>query len=359
MSESIGALIGLSNVLTRTRTRVKPGPSLDGEAALRERVRSRALRALEGREAYIQDALIFGRRVRLFTNSHHLADFWKDNFHTEQEWREQHGAPPSRTPSVCVHAAIGVEEEAEASYADPVRGEAYLINTSYYGDLRACTMESLARVLAPEGRLFHGSAVQVAGRGLAVLYPKEVIVPTPSWGLLELAGSKFIADGWLLLDAKGQMHALEKGVYFRTCTVEHYPDLIPRILGAKFENVPPPDAAGLDQRAEAAQTVLDEIRRRDTSGRLRSLPSERGREMILRWTSGSDGRCLAPAATLFGAGRLLASAPVDAVFALRADKDGPVAVPSPIDHFPCPGYEVRPAVVTGHPRDVSRLIART
>ena len=85
MSESPGVLLGLSNVLTKARVRVPAGPDLDAQPALRERLHTLARRALEGRESFIEDAVLHGRRVRLFTNSHHLADFWRDNFPGEGE----------------------------------------------------------------------------------------------------------------------------------------------------------------------------------------------------------------------------------------------------------------------------------
>jgi hypothetical protein len=359
MTESAGVLIGLSNVLTSARARAAAGPPLDGHAAIRDRVRSRALRALEGRECRIEDVIVHGRRLRLLTNSHHLADFWRENFASETQWRETQGPPPPRQPAVTVHAAVGLEGEPEASYADAGRSEAYLVNSSWYGDLRACAMEALARVLAPEGRVLHGAAAEVAGRGLLVIYPKEVILPTPTWGLLELPGSKFLADGWLFLAKDGRVLALERGVYFRACTVAHYPDLVPRLLGARFENVPDPDPAELERRGPEAQALLDRLREADPSGRLRSMPSERGRELIVRLTTGTDARALASAASLFGASRVIGALRPDAAFALQAGKGGPLAEPAAFEGLPCPAFAVRPEVHTGHPREVARVIART
>ena len=77
MSETPGTLIGTSNVMTRTRTRVPQGLDPDTNASLRERLRAHASRAIEGRESFIHDAVVLGRRIRLFSNSHHLADFWR------------------------------------------------------------------------------------------------------------------------------------------------------------------------------------------------------------------------------------------------------------------------------------------
>jgi len=137
MSESPGTLIGLSNVATKTRARVSMGLDPDSNAALLERLRTHAARAIEGRESFIHDAVVLGKRIRLFSNSHHLADFWRDNFPTEGEWKEATGQSVPREPALVVHAMINVAAEPEASYVSLARQEVFLFNTSYYGDLRA------------------------------------------------------------------------------------------------------------------------------------------------------------------------------------------------------------------------------
>ena len=63
MSESPGTLIGLSNVATKTRARVSMGIDPDSNAALLERLRTHAARAIEGRESFIHDAVLAGRRA--------------------------------------------------------------------------------------------------------------------------------------------------------------------------------------------------------------------------------------------------------------------------------------------------------
>ena len=169
MNEKPGTLIGLSNVLTGTVARVRPGPDPDDTPGLRDHLRTDAMRAIEGRDSFIHDAIILGRRVRLFTNSHHLADFWADNWLSEGEWKALSAVPASRNPVLTLYAMVRVEPQPEASYYSADHHEVYLFNSSYYGDLRACAMEALGRVLAAEGRALHGGAVEVGGRMLLQL----------------------------------------------------------------------------------------------------------------------------------------------------------------------------------------------
>jgi hypothetical protein len=358
MSETAGTLIGQSNVMTRLRARVTPGPDPDASAPLLERLRTRAARGVEGRESFIQDAVVLGKRVRLFSNSHHLADFWRDNWWTEHEWRAATGQVVPREPALVVHAIINAADEPEASYVSIARQEAFLFNTSYYGDLRATAMEALGRLIGKAGFVLHAAAVEVNGRGLALVYPKEVIHPTPTWGLLEIQGSSFVADGWVALEPSGRMHALEKGVYVRTSVLSYYPEYAAKILFAKFENVPDVTPEQLDARAALAESLDAVARRNDPRQSLRGLPPERSRLQLLRLVAAPDSRAMVPAEALFGRKRVLRATTAAAAFAFKPGGDEPVH-PAAVEPFPCPGYEVAMGAVTGHPRELARLIAAT
>ncbi len=352
MSESPGTLIGLSNVVTRLRGRVAPGPDPDGTPGLRERLRTNALRALEGPESFIHDAILLGRRVRLFSNSHHLADFWRDHWPTEGEWKAATGQPVARDPDLTLYAMIGVAAEPEASYLSSGRPEAWLFNTSYYGDLRVLAAEALGLRAGPGAQVLHGGAVEVNGRLLVLLYPKDLVHPTPVWGLMELPGARLLAEGWLAVDAEGRAHALERRLYVRTSVLESYPGHAARFLGCKFENVPDPAAA-----PAAAGEILEASLRGDPRSALRGLPPEIARDMLLRLTSSADSRALVDPAQVFGRTRV-ARGPMEtaAVFRLTARK-GEAIRPIPLEPFSFPAYEVSVPSVPGHPRELARLIA--
>lgn len=359
MSEKLGTLIGVNNVLTLSATRVPPGPDPGSTPGLRERLRVHAVRALEGRESYIHDAIVMGRRVRLFSNSHHLADFWRDGWPGEADWLRKTGQAVLHNPVLSIYAMIGVENEPPATHSSPSTGEAFLFNTSYYGDLRALTMETLGRLPGEHGvRLVHGAAAEVRGRGVLILYPKEVVHPTPTWGLMEIEGTRFLADGWVALDAAGRLWPVENKVYARTSFVEHYPEYAARLLAAKLENVPDPTPELLERGAAGAQAIVEAALRGDSLGVLKGLPPEKAREVVLRLTASPDARALVDPVALFGRSRMaLGPAAPAAVFGLKALSEEPLR-PAKLDNFPCPGYEVHVGAVKGHPRELARLIAR-
>lgn len=357
MSEKPGTLIGLSNVMTGAVSRVAAGPDPDASAGLCDRLRTHARRALEGRESFIQDAVILGRRVRLFSNSHHLADFWTDNWPGEGEWKAATGLPVPRDPALTVHAMIGVAPEPAASYFSASCCEVFLFNSSYYADLRACTMEALGRILAAEGRLLHAGAVEAGGRTLLLLYPKELLHPTPVWGLLDPPGSRLLAEGWVYRDAAGRIHAIERHLYVRASFVENYPEHAARLLRSKFENVPDAGPAEADARAADVQAVLEAALRNDPKQLLRTLPPDRQRDLVLRLLLSRDARGMVDPAALLGKSRLTRGpATPAAVFSLKA-KDGEPIRPATLELFSGPCYEVHAGGFAGRPRELARLIA--
>ena len=345
-TESPGVLIGMSNVLTARASRAPRGGEPAAEA--RDLLRTLARRALEGRESFIHDAVLAGRRARLFTTSHHLHDFFHDNFPTVAEWKAATGKDVPSAPAFTLWAPTGVSEVPEGSCVSGTEG--FLFNTAWYNDLRALAMECLARSMVLEGHVLHAGAAEVAGRGFVWRYPKEVIHPTPTWGLLELPDTKLIADGWVVVDADGRVQALERRLYLRTSVVASYPALLPRILKAKFENVP---ARGGD-----ASAILSEAFRFDSARALASLPPERALEITARLAVSHEARMMIDPAALVGRSRVGGILKADAAFALK-EGEGAALEAGAVEPFPCKGFTLNVSALRGHPREVAKLIARS
>ena len=351
MTESPGVLIGLSNVLTRRRDRVPRAPEPDAAGLARLRILSR--RAVEGRESFIHDASLAGIRVRLFTNSHHLADFWRDAFPSPVEWEGATGRPVPREPALVLHAPVGLSGEAEALHASG--REVFLVNTSYFADLRAATCEAFARLEGLPGAVVHGGAVDLGGRGCVWRYPREVIHPTPAWGLLERPGAKLVADGWLLAGADGRVTSLEKQLYVRTSVVAAYPAVASKLLRCKFENVPMPAPADLEALLPRAREVLDAALRADPRRALASIPEPRALEFVARLLADPNARFLCDPVQTFGRNRVAASARASVAFSLRAAAGEPLAAGT-VEPVLCPGYTLNVDAVPGHPREISALM---
>ena len=351
MTESPGVLIGLSNVLTRRRERVPRAPEPDAAGLARLRTLSR--RAIEGRESFIHDAALAGLRVRLFTNSHHLADFWRDAFPSPVEWEGATGRPVPREPALVLHAPVGVSGEPEALHA--TAREIFLVNTSYFADLRAATCEGLSRLDGLPGAVVHGGAVDLGGRGCVWRYPREVIHPTPAWGLLERPGARLVADGWMLVAPDGRVSSLEKQLYARTSVVAAYPAVASKLLRCKYENVPLPAPAELDALLPRAAEVLDAALRSDPRRALASIPEPRALEFLARLLSDPNARFLCDPVQTFGRSRVAASTRASVAFSLRTAAGEPLAAGA-VEPFACPGFTLNVDAVPGHPRAIAALM---
>lgn len=168
-----GTQIGLSNILTRSRSRA---PLQDGDVDSNpgrfERLLASARRASAGRQLFIHDVAIHGVRVRAHTNSHHLADFWRRNWYSVEEWREITGVNVGTSPRVRLYAFGGVEDQSESAHFSRRHASAFLFNTSWYEEFREAAISAVGSVLAEEEGIhtLRLGAVSRPGRG-AILCP--------------------------------------------------------------------------------------------------------------------------------------------------------------------------------------------
>jgi hypothetical protein len=136
----------------------------------------------------------------------------------------------------------------------------------------------------------------------------------------------------------------------RTSLVASYPALLPRILNAKFENVP--------DRGGDASAILREALKHDSARALASLPPERALEITARLTVSPDSRMLIDPAALVGRSRVGGTLKADAAFALK-EGDGSALEAGAVEPFPCKGFTLNVSALRGHPREVAKLIARS
>lgn len=210
-----GRPLGLSrNTVTATRSRTpvydktvdaSPGKLL---SLLRlARSLARASRAA-GRPVFREDVVIHGVRVRCRTNSPHLAEFWRLNWFSPEEWTALTGRTAPRTPGVRVYAFSGPSGEGgePAAYYSRRENTVVFFNTSYYGQLKSWVLGAVGRLLADtEGvHSIHGAAVKHGGFGVLFIAPTGTGKSTSSYGLMADAlatfgpeGARFHSDDWV------------------------------------------------------------------------------------------------------------------------------------------------------------------
>ncbi|MDR7400913.1 MAG: hypothetical protein QN155_01600 [Armatimonadota bacterium] len=199
-----GSPLGLSNVITRTRTRTAlHDKAVDRQPGRRDQLVRAAvthlIRAAGSDPVYQHDVIIHGVRVRALTNSDHLYDFWVDNWFSPREWQEATGRVPPRDPHVLVYALGGVSDQPEAAYYSRATNTIVFFNTAYYGQLKSWVLGAVGRVLAEEQGIhsIHGACVEKAGRGILYIAPTGTGKSTSSYGLVSHPDTRFHSDDWV------------------------------------------------------------------------------------------------------------------------------------------------------------------
>jgi hypothetical protein len=199
-----GSPLGLSNVITRTRTRTALyDRAVDRQPGRRDQlVRaavSHLIRVAGADRVYQHDVIIHGVRVRAVTNSDHLYDFWVDNWYSPPQWQEATGRTPPRDPQVLVYALGRVPDQPEAAYYSRSTNTIVFFNTAYYGQLKSWVLGAVGRVLAEERGIhsIHGACVDKAGRGILYIAPTGTGKSTSSYGLVSLPDTRFHSDDWV------------------------------------------------------------------------------------------------------------------------------------------------------------------
>ncbi len=200
-----GTPLGLSNTITRTKGRTaRHNKCVDSTPGLLEKLLATVYRHLERRVGqepiHTHDVVIHGVRVRATTNSPHLYDFWLDNWHSVQEWKE-YGGRVSKDPQVKVYALVGVPNEPEAAYYSRQANTVIFFNTSYYGQLKSWVLGAVGRWLASEYGIhsIHGACVEMNGRGVLYIAPTGTGKSTSSYGLMDYPNTRFHSDDWVYL----------------------------------------------------------------------------------------------------------------------------------------------------------------
>jgi hypothetical protein len=198
-----GAPIGVSNVVTRTKSRTTlKDKTLDKDPAHRDALigRAQGYAATQADSVRVHDVVIHGVRVRAFTNMPHLYDFWIDNWFATDEWHQVTGKPAPDEPAVVVYALGHVPEDMGAYYSRE-KSTIVFFNTSYYGQLKSWVLGAVGRILADEFGIhsIHGAAVDTGGNGVLFIAPTGTGKSTASYGLMRLPGSAFHSDDWVYL----------------------------------------------------------------------------------------------------------------------------------------------------------------
>ncbi len=224
----------ISNYMTDIRKRVPSTKDID-LPELKRLIDLAEEKLASDFEFYHWNANIRGIIVRLRTNSHHLYDFWVDNWF-----------PAPRTHSILPHAKIyavtGIPAMEPHAYYNHETRTAVFINTEYYGQCKSWALGIAADILETQHDVhsIHGSCAVVQGKGVVIIAPTGTGKSTHTWGLMQLPDGKIHSDDWIFLTYKKGLATAEiseRKFYLRTDMVKSFPNLTPLLDRSKCENV--------------------------------------------------------------------------------------------------------------------------
>jgi hypothetical protein len=153
-------------------------------------------------------ANIYGCCIKLMTDSKPFAEIWSDNFYSADENNRSHGRMMAvEDPSKPLHMKY-----------DQLTKTAFVYNFDYYGWLKSVALAIAGDMLEDAHQIHsvHGAALDIMGKGAALIAPSGTGKTTHSWGMLRNPGVRLVADDWFfvrLYDRSAICYGTEKNCY--------------------------------------------------------------------------------------------------------------------------------------------------
>ena len=192
----------------------------------------RSLKKLYSPLLYERKAIIHGTCVKLFTDSHQFKDMWDDNFEIVPDWIRPHG----RIFSIC-------SPKLRVRY-EPHSKTAIIEGCEYYGWIKSIALAIVADFMedfTSEHRRYsvHGSFVDNAGRGIAIIGPSGSGKTTLTYGLLLDKKYNFVTDDWFFVRLANNdilTYSSEKNSYIRGDLGKSWPEYQKKLEGITKDN---------------------------------------------------------------------------------------------------------------------------
>jgi len=161
----------------------------------------------QNEQFHMAKADIYGSAIKLYTTEREMKERWEDNFYAMSDSVRSHGR------LVLLNDGSGV---IKVQY-EPVAKTAFLYNFDYYGWVKSVALAVAGDLLEDEHHIHsvHGAALDINGRGVAMIAPSKTGKTTHAWGLLRLPGARLITDDWFYVRMSGKPDAYgsEKNCY--------------------------------------------------------------------------------------------------------------------------------------------------
>jgi hypothetical protein len=178
---------------------------------------------------YQDKANIYGCCIKLLTDVRRFKEQWEDNFFFMDENMRSHGRL----------VVLGEGGEPLVRY-DPYTNTAFVTGIEYYGWVKSIALAVAGDILEDEHGIYHvhGAAIDVDGRGIAIVAPPKTGKTTHSFGLLRLPESRLVADDWFFVrffERSVLAFGSEKNSYVEADIAEIWKEFGPLMRDAVFD----------------------------------------------------------------------------------------------------------------------------
>jgi aspartate/methionine/tyrosine aminotransferase len=204
--------VSLDNVVTKVDRMAETEVSSSADTV--ERLAAEANRAIRDEDYYEWNASIGGVVVQLRTNSPHLYDFWVENWYPapQESDLEPHGV---------IYGVKGLAGRQPGAIYHPPGHTAFVVNTAFYGQLRAAALGLVADVAERMSgvHVVRAACVEVGGRGLLLMGGPGSGMSGQLWRLLRREGARLVSTDTVFVryaGAEALADLVERKLYVKT-----------------------------------------------------------------------------------------------------------------------------------------------
>ena len=184
----------------------------------------------EERFHFTRKSEIYGCCIKLLTDNEQLRRTWEDNFYASSENLRSHGRV----------IALHDPKMAEEALYKPLTRTAFVFNFDYYGYIKSVALAVAGDILEDQHNIHsvHGAALDIDGKGVALIAPSKTGKTTHSWGLLRDQTARLVTDDWFfvrLSDRKHLAFGSEKNCYVDGNIAGIWKEFAPLVDQAKLD----------------------------------------------------------------------------------------------------------------------------
>jgi|GEM_PF-6901339 len=177
-------------------------------------------------------ASIFKMPISLKTNSPHLANFFKENFHTTSHCNRH-------LDVIKIYAITKMKKASPSSFYNQELNALVIINTSYYAEIKK-VLGAVNNYLDNHYNIhsIHGSCIEKNKKGVIFMGTSRMGKSTLAYSFVR-KGGYLLADDWIFtkyLKDKIISYNSEKNFYLKTDIINKFPELKKQFLKSHLEN---------------------------------------------------------------------------------------------------------------------------